>query len=173
MVGYEKVLKGLECLSDENNICSKNACPYYMFESCIPEISHDALELLKKQSQCTSVEEAVAPTIREGAEVEKVICCGSCGSALYHLFPWKKISKAREYAQYCRHCGKRVKWDEMNEVNEQMSDILISMNKVSEAMNKLAQEWHEHPEHFEGVNPFYMANWAIRQKKNMPDGDES
>lgn len=54
-----------------------------------------------------------------------------------------------------------------------MSDILISMNKVSEAMNKLAQEWQEHPAHFEGVNPFCVANWSIRQKKNLPDGDES
>lgn len=51
MIDREKVLKGLECLSDENNICSKNTCPYYMFGSCVPEISHDALELLKEQQE--------------------------------------------------------------------------------------------------------------------------
>ena len=57
MTNREKVLKGLECLSDENNICSKDTCPYYMFEGCVPEISHDALELLKKQPQWISVED--------------------------------------------------------------------------------------------------------------------
>ena len=51
MEDEEKVLKGLECLSDENNICSKNTCPYNMFESCVPEISHDALNLLKEQQE--------------------------------------------------------------------------------------------------------------------------
>ena len=59
MTNREKVLKGLECLSDENNICSKDTCPYYMFESCVPEITHDALELLKKQSQWISVEDGL------------------------------------------------------------------------------------------------------------------
>lgn len=56
-------------------------------------------------------EEAIAPTIGEGAEGEEVIRCGACGTALYHLFPWVKINKAREFVQYCRHCGREVKWE--------------------------------------------------------------
>lgn len=51
MADMKNVLNGLECLSDENNICSKNTCPYNMFESCVPEISHDALALLKEQQE--------------------------------------------------------------------------------------------------------------------------
>ena len=63
MIDREKVLKGLECLSDENNICSKNICPYYIFESCVTEISHDALELLKEQeAQIERLEHDLAVT---------------------------------------------------------------------------------------------------------------
>lgn len=68
---------------------------------------NDAIELLKEQSEA----DEVAPTIGEGVEGEEVICCGSCGTALYYLFPWIKINKAREFVQYCRHCGREVKWE--------------------------------------------------------------
>lgn len=111
MIDREKVLNDLqelcEYLFHEYKVCYKGdeEDTYNRFLA-----ANNALHLLKEKSEA----DEVAPTIREGAEVEKVICCGSCGSSLYHLFPWKKISKAREYAQYCRHCGKKVKWDDWN-----------------------------------------------------------
>ena len=79
MADYKKVLKGLECLSDENNICSKNTCLYYMFESCVPEISHDALELLKKQPQWISVEDRMPPELH------------SMWFPLYGTSKWKNV----------------------------------------------------------------------------------
>lgn len=104
----EQVKKGIKCCLDtwDKAYCPEE-CPFHGKCYLGHELMQAAYEVLAKEDE-------VAPTIREGAEVEKVICCGSCGSSLYHLFPWKKISKAREYAQYCRHCGKKVKWDDWN-----------------------------------------------------------
>ena len=36
-------------------------------------------------------------------------------------------------------------------------DQPISMNRATEKLNELMIEWEEHPEHFEGVNPFAVA----------------
>lgn len=43
-------------------------------------------------------------------------------------------------------------------------DMPISMNTATERMNELAVEWEEHPEHFEDVNPFFVAIHKIRDK---------
>lgn len=43
-------------------------------------------------------------------------------------------------------------------------DMPISMNAASERLNTLAVEWEEHPEHFEDVNPFFVAVRKIRDK---------
>lgn len=43
-------------------------------------------------------------------------------------------------------------------------DMPVSMNKATEKLNELAVEWEEHPEHFDDVNPFFVAIWIIRDK---------
>lgn len=40
----------------------------------------------------------------------------------------------------------------------------IDMDKASERLLKYAEEWEQHPEHFDNVNPFHLANFAIRNK---------
>lgn len=111
----KKVLKGLECCTESISKACPMECPYRV--ECMMQddglqmysVMHAALKLLKEQSEA----DEVAPTIGEGAEGEEVIRCGACGTALYHLFPWVKINKAREFVRYCRHCGQKVKWDDI------------------------------------------------------------
>ena len=43
-------------------------------------------------------------------------------------------------------------------------DMPISMNNASARLNDLAIEWEEHPEHFDDVNPFFIACHTIRNK---------
>lgn len=43
-------------------------------------------------------------------------------------------------------------------------DMPISMNDASARLNDLAIEWEEHPEHFDDVNPFFIAGHEIRNK---------
>lgn len=83
MTNREKVLKGLECLSDENNICSKDTCPYYMFESCVPEITHDALELLKEPETRITVD-------AKGIRTDRIA----------HWIPVKKPTGVEAFVQY-------------------------------------------------------------------------
>jgi hypothetical protein len=64
--------------------------------------AHDALVLLKEQ-------EAVEPTFKQGEDGIFVWACGSCGAYMYHIYDG--IDKAKEYAKYCRQCGKKVKWE--------------------------------------------------------------
>lgn len=51
--------------------------------------------------------EAVEPTFKQD-EDGIVWACGSCGAYIYHN---GGISKAKEYAKYCRQCGRKVKWE--------------------------------------------------------------
>lgn len=50
-----------------------------------------------------------------------------------------------------------------------MADILISMNKTTDRLWRLADEWEKTPEHFDGVNPFCIAIHAVRQTTNAPE----
>ena len=43
-------------------------------------------------------------------------------------------------------------------------DMPISMNNASARLNDLAIEWEEHPEHFDDVNPFFVAIRIVRDK---------
>lgn len=61
-----------------------------------------AIALLKEQ-------EPVEPTFRQGEDGVFVWACGSCGAYMYHIYDG--IDKAKEYAKYCRQCGKKVKWE--------------------------------------------------------------
>ncbi len=62
----------------------------------------EILTLLKEQ-------EAVEPTFKQGEDGIFVWACGSCGAYMYHIYDG--IDKAKEYAKYCRQCGKKVKWE--------------------------------------------------------------
>ena len=62
----------------------------------------EILALLKEQ-------EAVEPTFKQGEDGIFVWACGSCGAYMYHIYDG--IDKAKEYAKYCRQCGKKVKWE--------------------------------------------------------------
>lgn len=59
-------------------------------------------ELLKEQ-------EAIEPLFKQDEKGIFVWCCGSCGAYMYHIYDG--IDKAKEYAKYCRQCGKKVKWE--------------------------------------------------------------
>ena len=112
MADREKVIKGLEICSEhgswhgldcEHNEAYKD-CPYRGCETgCVVTIAKDAIELLKEQ-------EAVEPSFKQGENGIFVWCCGSCGAYMYHIYDG--IDNAKEYAKYCRQCGKRVKWAE-------------------------------------------------------------
>lgn len=67
------------------------------FSQCIPE-------------WCPMKEwEAVEPTFKQDKDGIFVWACGSCGANMYHIY--EGIDKAKEYAKYCRQCGKKVKWE--------------------------------------------------------------
>ena len=55
-------------------------------------------------------QEAVEPTFKQGEDGVFVWACGSCGAYMYHIYDG--IDKAKEYAKYCRRCGKKVKWND-------------------------------------------------------------
>lgn len=106
MPDKEKVIKGLECCSNLEDDCTD--CPYdyagdYGESFCLRrQLMPDALALLKGQ-------EAVEPTFKQDNDGIFVWACGSCGAYMYHIY--EGIDKAKEYAKYCRQCGRKVKWD--------------------------------------------------------------
>lgn len=63
---------------------------------------YNILNLLKEQ-------EAVEPWFKPDDDGIFVWCCGSCGAYMYHIY--EGIDKAKEYAKFCRQCGKPVKWE--------------------------------------------------------------
>lgn len=89
MEELEKVIERLE-------YCAETRDGYV--RDCI----NDALELLKEQ--------AVEPTFKQDKDGIYVWACGSCGAYMYHIY--EGIDKAKEYAKFCRKCGKAVKWDD-------------------------------------------------------------
>ena len=66
------------------------------------ELLQETVALLKKQ-------DAIEPSFKQGKDGIFVWCCGSCGAYMYHIYDG--IDKAKEYAKYCRQCGKKVKWE--------------------------------------------------------------
>lgn len=75
----------------------------YHSDSEVSNIAKAALEQLKGQ-------EAVEPTLKKDKYGFFDWACGSCGAYMYHIYDG--IDKAKEYAKYCRQCGKPVKWAE-------------------------------------------------------------
>ena len=107
MIDRENVIKALEiCVREADfSVCVEEECPYIGGSkngNCITNLERDALALLKEQ-------EAVEPTFKQDEDGVFVWVCGSCGACMYHIYDG--IDKAKEYAKYCRQCGRKVKWD--------------------------------------------------------------
>ena len=97
MTDREKVIKGLEqhisykCETDD---IPKGICPYWECEYCINEVMRNALELLKEQ------EPIEAKTMGESkSHGSWWFACGACGHAI------------DPEDNFCRECGRKVKWD--------------------------------------------------------------
>ena len=125
MVDREKVVNGIQCRLE----LKCNECPYTSDDDVCDDcdgLFRDVLELLKEKEEeienlkqtCQSMmegayllkeQEAVEPSFKQGKDGIFVWCCGSCGAYLYHIYDG--IDKAKEYAKFCRQCGKPVKWE--------------------------------------------------------------
>ncbi len=132
MTNIEKVIKGLTICYEPPAKCED--CPYHNLpdeQSCNDVLCLDALELLKEQvelgTELTNAvelihkknerikkllkeQEAVEPTFKQDEDGIFVWACGSCGAYMYHIYDG--IDKAKEYAKYCRQCGRKVKWND-------------------------------------------------------------
>ena len=100
MPDREKVIKGLECCTFILGKRKCNECPYQPDNGCY-QLQDDFHALLKEQ-------EAVKPLFKQDEKGIFVWCCGSCGAYMYHIYDG--IDKAKEYAKFCRQCGKPVLW---------------------------------------------------------------
>ena len=97
MPDREKVINGLREMS-----CRATWKDIDRIRDKFQPIINDALALLKEQ-------EPVEPTFRQDEKGIFVWCCGSCGAYMYHIYDG--IDKAKEYAKFCRQCGRQVKWE--------------------------------------------------------------
>lgn len=104
MPDRKKVIKGLKCCCSTGRCF--DGCPYYDASKnsaeCSSQLVLEVLDLLKEH-------EVVEPICRHSGEGIFVWTCGSCGAYMYHIY--NGIDKAKEYAKYCRQCGRKVKWD--------------------------------------------------------------
>ena len=103
MIDREKVIKGLETILDISNAKSDMAIGKgkIVWAGFANDVA-DAISLLKEQA-------AVEPTFKQDEKGIFVWCCGSCGAYMYHIYDG--IDKAKEYAKFCRQCGKPVLWE--------------------------------------------------------------
>lgn len=37
--------------------------------------------------------------------------CGKCNTTIFHIYDSTDVGCEKAYAQYCRHCGRKVDWD--------------------------------------------------------------
>lgn len=85
-----------------------------IFENCrncrllddeqVKQLIDDAptIELLKER-------EAVVPYMDfDGHDVWR---CGKCGATIFHIYHNASDEDAKNYAKFCRHCGRSVKWE--------------------------------------------------------------
>ena len=114
MPDREKVIKGLECMTDIDPHrltadCRKAGCAY-VGTDCELRLMEDALALLKEQDTVEHALEVLkAHGWKDGGEAVKPIIersytgfwplCGVCEGAL------------TAQGKYCPHCGRAVKWD--------------------------------------------------------------
>ena len=92
----EKVINGLREMS-----CRATWKDIDRIRDKFQPIINNAITLLKEQ-------EAVEPSFKQDKDGIFVWCCGSCGAYMYHIYDG--IDKAKEYAKFCRQCGKPVLW---------------------------------------------------------------
>ena len=95
-----------ECmLRGAHDDCGRNCadCELVQDDYELHEMYTDVIALLKEQ-------EAVEPTFRQDEDGVFAWACGSCGAYMYHIYDG--IDKAKEYAKYCRQCGRKVKWND-------------------------------------------------------------
>ena len=103
------------------------SCGYKESFDCGRDVSNDAITLLKEQedaleqmrldntdlrncnAELMKEQEAVEPSFKQDEKGIFVWCCGSCGAYMYHIYDG--IDKAKEYAKFCRRCGKPVLWE--------------------------------------------------------------
>ena len=105
MADREKVIKGLESCVVNKTKCftvKDEMCPYFSVDvlHCEQELMRDALALLKEQ-------EAVEP-VRD-KETGRFWLCGNCGA--YVGYEDNDPSDPNEFDNYCRNCGRSVKWE--------------------------------------------------------------
>lgn len=93
MDNREKVIKALMCCMFG---CDHVSCPYNKLEDCEGTLHYDALTLLKAQ------EPIVPKRVLRGAIMQWR--CGACDARLGDPL-------MGDIDNYCRHCGKAVKWD--------------------------------------------------------------
>jgi len=104
MIDKKQVMFDIErCICHVPDAC-KDCSKYKGIDGlrCMEELMVDAHTLLKEQ-------EAVEPTFKQDNDGIFVWACGSCGAYMYHIYDG--IDKAKEYAKYCRQCGRKVKWE--------------------------------------------------------------
>jgi hypothetical protein len=98
MPDREKVIDGLECCAKVGkDLPDCDKCPYTGLPGteCYSNMFFDALELLKEQEPV----EAGTDCEDAGDFSSWWYVCGNCGGTIdYH-------------DDYCRHCGRKVKWD--------------------------------------------------------------
>ena len=122
-----KVIKGLEWVLEGDRF----GFGVNWYEDCVPQTEEEwagynitrAIELLKDQDNQIhhmgliieeyekelKEQEAVEPSFKQDEKGIFVWRCGSCGAYMYHIYDG--IDKAKEYAKFCRKCGKPVLWE--------------------------------------------------------------
>ena len=98
----EKVIKGLNCCAHTDGSNCKY-CPYDITsEDCTALMAMDVLDLLKEH-------EPVKPYMDfDGHDVWR---CGNCGATIFHLQHTQADEDAKNYAKFCRLCGRAVDWN--------------------------------------------------------------
>lgn len=97
MSDREKVIKGLEIQLDD---LLKYADSDEIL-TLTQEQAKEIVALLKEQ-------EPVEPYMDfDGHDVWR---CGKCGATIFHIYHNASDEDAKNYAKFCRHCGRPVKW---------------------------------------------------------------
>ena len=85
---------------------SKAECLNRTFSLTIGE----AVKIAKVIGKLMEEQEPVEPWMSYDGK-EYVFHCKNCDYEIYHNGDSRDETKAREYALFCRHCGRRVKWE--------------------------------------------------------------
>lgn len=105
MTEREKVIGLLKETAEYFRECRSNASFASKAENHFWELQNAANEvvnLLKEQ-------EAVEPYMDyDGHDVWR---CGNCGATIFHIEQSQADEDWKNYAKFCRQCGKKVKWE--------------------------------------------------------------